>query len=247
MTVQAVRDLLILPGSPRLVVACDSVGGIGPRPADLVAVPGDVVAHFAARVPLLEVICSGARPIALINTLCHARAEAGSFMDTFRRVAAQAGIPPEAVTGSTEENVPSPATGVGVTVIGAEEKSLIAGGSRAGDIVVCVGWPRSAPRDEVFIGHPDIVGLETVRSLIGSGLVHDALPVGSRGIGFETNQLACSAGLTAHPLAHPIPSGDSGGPATCVLLAGDPDDEPRLRALVPAHLPWHRIARLVAS
>ncbi|MDO5093818.1 MAG: transcriptional regulator [Propionibacteriaceae bacterium] len=246
MTVQPIRDLLIVPGSPRLVVACDSVGGIGPRPADVVAVPGDVVAHFAARVPLLEVLCSGARPVALINTLCHDLAEAGTFIDTFRQIAAEVGIAPGAVTGSTEENVPSPATGVGVTVIGAEERPLITGGGRDGDIVVCAGWPRSAPRDAVYVGHPDIVPLEVVKALVDSGLVHDALPVGSRGIGFEAAQLARSAGLTCRPLDHPIPVGDSGGPATCVLLACRPGDEPVLRRLAPAHFPWHPVASLVA-
>ena len=40
-------------------------------------------------------------------------AEATVFIDTFRAVASEVGIRPEAVTGSTEENVPSPATGVG--------------------------------------------------------------------------------------------------------------------------------------
>ena len=246
MTVRPIRDLLIVPGSPRLVIACDSVGGIGPRPADVVPVPGDVVAHFAARVPLLEVLCSGARPIALINTLCHDLAAAQPFIDTFRQVAAEVGIASEAVTGSTEENVPSPATGVGVTVIGAEEQPLIAGGGRDGDVVVCVGWPRSAPGDQLYIGHPDIVPLDTVKDLVDSGLVHDALPVGSRGVSYETGQLAHSAGLSVDWLSHPLPSDASGGPATCVLLVCDPGDEPALHAPLPERLPWHRIATLVA-
>ena len=245
--VRPVRDLLIVDGSPPLVIACDSVGGIGPRPADLVRVPADVVAHFAARVPLLEVLCSGARPVALINTLCHDMAEATVFIDTFRAVASEVGIRPDAVTGSTEENVPSPATGVGVTVIGTLAGDLLTGGGRPGDVVICVGWPRSAPHDEVFIGHPDIVPLSTVQALITTGAVHDALPVGSRGIGYEAGQLAESSGCALTWLPHPLPPDASGGPASCVLFACDPASVPDLRNTVPGHVPWHPVAELTAK
>ena len=245
--VRPVRDLLIVDGSPPLVIACDSVGGIGPRPADLVRVPADVVAHFAARVPLLEVLCSGARPVALINTLCHDMAEATVFIDTFRAVASEVGIRPDAVTGSTEENVPSPATGVGVTVIGTLAGDLLTGGGRPGDVVICVGWPRSAPHEEVFIGHPDIVPLSTVQALVVTGAVHDALPVGSRGIGYEAGQLAGSAGYGLAWLTHPLPLDASGGPASCVLLACDPASVADLRNTVPGHVPWHPVAELTAK
>ena len=245
--VRPVRDLLIVDGSPPLVIACDSVGGIGPRPADLVRVPADVVAHFAARVPLLEVLCSGARPVALINTLCHDMAGAAAFIDTFRVVASEVGIPSGAVTGSTEENVPSPATGVGVTVIGTLTGDLLTGGGRPGDVVICVGWPRSAPHDEVFIGHPDIVPLSTVQALVATGAVHDALPVGSRGIGYEAGQLAGSAGCGLAWLANPLPLEASGGPASCVLLACDPASVADLLNAVPGHVPWHPVAELTAK
>lgn len=245
--VRPVRDLLIVDGSPPLVIACDSVGGIGPRPADLVRVPADVVAHFAARVPLLEVLCSGARPVALINTLCHDMAEATVFINTFRAVASEVGIRPDAVTGSTEENVPSPATGVGVTVIGPLAGDLLTGGGRPGDVVICVGWPRSAPHDEVFIGHPDIVPLSTVQALVTTGAVHDALPVGSRGIGYEAGQLAESSGCALTWLPHPLPLDASGGPASCVLFACDLASVPDLRNTVPGHVPWHPVAELTAK
>ena len=245
--VRPVRDLLIVDGSPPLVIACDSVGGIGPRPADLVRVPADVVAHFAARVPLLEVLCSGARPVALINTLCHDMAEATVFINTFRAVASEVGIRPDAVTGSTEENVHSPATGVGVTVIGTLAGDLLTGGGRPGDVVICVGWPRSAPHDEVFIGHPDIVPLSTVQALVTTGAVHDALPVGSRGIGYEAGQLAESSGCALTWLPHPLPLDASGGPASCVLFACDPASVPDLRNTVPGHVPWHPVAELTAK
>ena len=43
------RDLLLL--GDDLVVATDSIGGIGPKPADTVAADAATVAHFGLRVP----------------------------------------------------------------------------------------------------------------------------------------------------------------------------------------------------
>ena len=134
-----------------------------------------------------------------------------------------------------------------MTVIGTLKGDLLTGGGRPGDVVICVGWPRSAPHDEVFIGHPDIVPLSTVQALVTTGAVHDALPVGSRGIGYEAGQLAGSAGYGLAWLPHPLPLDASGGPASCVLLACDPASVPDLRNTVPGHVPWHPVAELTAK
>lgn len=247
---RAVRDLLVL-GSPYqgLVVACDSVGGIGPKPADSVAVPAATTAHFAARVPILEVMCAGADPIVVVNTLCVERDPQGlEMIAAVRQLAAQAGVPPESVTGSTEDNVPTQATGIGVTVIGRLGRDgLRAGQARAGDVVLCAGLPRSAPHDDVYPGHPDQVAVEDVRSALASGLVRDALPVGSKGLGWEAPQLATSAGLEVRwRKEQPVDVERSGGPSSCVLLACAPAHQVALREHFPAGLSVHAVADLRA-
>ena len=77
LSITRLRDLLLadIPAS-RLVIACDTIGGIGPRPDD--SYPADPVwcAHLGARVPLLEVLCAGARPLVLVDTLCQDSASA---------------------------------------------------------------------------------------------------------------------------------------------------------------------------
>lgn len=240
-----VRDLLVLDGS--LVVACDSIGGIGPKPADAVAADALTVAHFALRVPLLEVLCAGARPIAVVDALCVEYEPTGRVMiDEIRRLAVEAGVPPEAVTGSTEENVPTRATGIGVTVLGRLPSGRpVGGGSLPGDLVVCAGLPLSAPRDEIVIGHPGQVTVAAVRSVLESGLTRDALPVGSKGVAWEVAQLSASAGLGVEWLESEVSRTDSGGPASCVLFTCPPDVAEELRALAsPA--PFAVVARLVA-
>lgn len=244
-TFRRVRDLLILDDS--LVIAADSIGGIGPKPADFVEADARTVAHFALRVPLLEVICTGARPIAVVDTLCVELDPTGTEMiDEIRLLAAAAGIDPLAVTGSTEENVPTLATGIGVTVIGRiGTRGLLSGGSRPGDDVLCVGLPLSAPHDDIWIGHPGQVTVSAVATAVASGFVHDALPVGSKGLRWEVGQLAASAGLR-HAWAQPQPLSvtASGGPASCVLLSCAVESVEPLRHLLGASTPVQLVAHL---
>jgi len=226
-----VRDLLLI--GDDLVVATDSIGGIGPKPADTVASDAATVAHFALRVPLLEVLCAGAEPIAVIDDLCVELEPLGTQMITeIRRLAAEAGVPSEAITGSTEDNVATAATGIGVTVLGRLQPGRrVGGGSRAGDLVVCAGLPISAPRHKLYIGHPEQVSVPAVLAALASGVVHDALPVGSKGLAWEVPQLAQADGLavTWHS-DHGLNLADSGGPSSCVLFSCAPDDLDVLRS-----------------
>jgi hypothetical protein len=225
MTARRVRDLLIL--GDDLVVATDSIGGIGPKPADTVHSDAATVAHFALRVPLLEVLCAGAEPIAVIDDLCVELEPLGAQMITeIRRLSAEAGVAPEAITGSTEDNVPTVATGIGVTVLGRLQPGRrVGGGSRPGDLVVCAGLPISAPRHEIYIGHPGQVPVSVVAAVLATGVVHDALPVGSKGLSWEVPQLAHADGLTPRWRSdHGLRVDDSAGPSSCVLFTCAPDD-----------------------
>lgn len=228
-----VRDLLLL--GDDLVVATDSIGGIGPKPADTVYADAATVAHFALRVPLLEVLCAGAEPIAVIDDLCVELEPLGAQMIAeIWRLSAEAGVPPEAITGSTEDNVTTVATGIGVTVLGRLNPGRRVGaGSLPGDVVVCAGLPISAPRHEVFIGHPGQVPVAGVVAALASGLVHDALPVGSKGLAWEVPHLAQADGLSVNWRSdHGLAVNDSAGPSSCVLFSCAPADLDALRDLL---------------
>jgi len=244
-TVRSFRDLLLISPTRELVMACDSVGGIGPRSGDTYEVDGRDSAHFAARVPLLETLCAGARPIALVDTLCQDKVSAAPLIEEFREIASDAGIPPEAVTGSTEDNVQTTMTGIGVVVLGELDNGLLSGGARPGDLVICVGLPRSAPHVRLYRGHPDIVPIADVLALVRSGRVSDALPVGSRGLAWEVPELARTSGLTARWTdQEAVPVDASGGPSTCVLISCAPEDEPCLRSIIGNDVPWNHVATL---
>lgn len=219
------RDLTLvrLAGPYYMVIACDSDGGIGPKPHDTVKVPGYLVGRFAARVPLMEMLASGARPLVIVDALSVELEPTGrEIIEGVRFEASLAGIEGDgAVTGSTEDNVPTVATGVGVTVIGlAEERRLRPGTGLPGDIVAAVGIPKSAPGDAVTVDDPEIADVPTVMKLARLAQVHDILPVGSKGIEYEARQMAASAGLSLVMTPDPgLNTKKSAGPSTCVLVS----------------------------
>ncbi|MGK2309883.1 AIR synthase related protein [Cutibacterium sp. V947] len=247
LPVTRLRDLLMadVPAS-RLVIACDTVGGIGPRPDD--SYPADPVwcAHLGARVPLLEVLCAGAHPLILVDTLCQDRRSAEPMIEEFRHCAVTAGIDPQAVTGSTEDNVATTQTGIGVTVIGVMPEGEPPR-AHDGDVLICVGAPISAPDDDVTPGRREIVTVSEVRDLLASGKVHDCVPVGSHGIAWEAAQLASAAGLRAELRKVEVDLMHSGGPSTCLVLACGPGAVEELHALVAPRRPWTVIGRLASE
>ncbi|TKW71536.1 MAG: transcriptional regulator [Cutibacterium acnes] len=244
LPVTRLRDLLVadVPAS-RLVIACDAIGGIGSRPDD--PYPADPVwcAHLGARVPLLEVLCAGARPLILVDTLCQDHASAQPMIAEFQRCATAAGIDPDAVTGSTEDNVATTQTGIGVTVIGVMADGELPK-AQDSDAVVCVGAPISAPDDDVAPGRDEIVDVAEVRALMASGKVHDCVPVGSHGVAWEAEQLAATAGLRVESQHTDVDLTHSGGPSTCLVLACAPGDVEELHELVAPQRPWEVIGCL---
>lgn len=205
-----------------LVVGCDSDGGLGPKPADTVPVEADVLGRFAVRVPLLEVLAAGASPFLVVDTLAVERDPTGAaILAGVLAEAAEAGLGADAVTGSTEDNVPTVATGVGVTVLGRASLSVLrAGTATAGNVVVQLGRAMSAPTDQFGPDHPEILTVTAVRTALAVAGVVELLPIGSGGVAHELTQLAAEFGCEAvlDPDADPA---RSGGPSTAALVALD--------------------------
>lgn len=246
LSVRRVRDLTVVDqaGLPSWIIACDSVGSIGPKPADAYPADARTVAHFAARVPLVEALATGASPQIIVDTLSVELDPTGREMIAeICALAAELGLGPERVTGSTEDNVPSAATGIGVTVL-ATAAELRPGTASAGERVLCLGRPTSAPHDRVEIGDRRMISLEALAAVLRVDGVSDVLPVGSKGVGHEAAELAATNGLTLLPSAHDVDLAHSGGPASCVLVAVRPDAVDAVLAVVPADLPWAEIGAL---
>lgn len=247
-----VRDLSVLNIAPGvlLVLACDSNGGIGPKSRDTVRTTGYELGRLAARVPLEEVIACGATPILLVDTLSVEREPTGAAIiagirDEMRDAGMDAA---HALNGSTEDNVLTVATGVGIVVLGlAAEARFRPGRAHTGDIVLCVGVPKSAPHHRVLADDPDILRPSALRQLAAVDAIGDILPVGSRGARAEAHDLAAFAGLSFVPDAAPaVDMTASGGPGTCCIVAVPPDAVATVHALATMP-PIVAIGRLTAG
>lgn len=227
------RDLVYWrDGDSIYVLASDSNAGIGGLPGDTLAKDPIEVGYSAAKVPLMEVVAAGAKPFLLTNSL------GGPLDDYGRQIlagirAALAEVDADVtVTGSDETNIPTRQTAVGVAVLGRARPAEIRwGGTQQGDAVVAVGHPRDGLRHLYAEGDADVANLADLFAASRIAGVHELLPVGSKGVRYEAQQLAAGVGCRLVLLAgHSLDLDASAGASTCFLATLPVPAIPELRA-----------------
>lgn len=213
------RDLSILPVSHEkwLVIACDSSAGIGEKAEDAVRIDPAVTAAFCLRVPLMELICYGATPIAVIDLIGNEKEPTGDQMlKGIKAELTRAELSTISLNGSTEENMPTKTSSVGITVIAEitagkenfvlqEACSLLQlGEPYVGEMVV--------KNQHTIFSYPLV---KTLRQEVG---VLDMLPVGSKGIRYEAQLMTENSDFQVEFLTEENLD-CSAGPATVILLA----------------------------
>ena len=223
--VETSRDVLIFEfeNGKVMVIGCDSAGGIGPKPLDKVRVDGYTLGKFTARVAIMEVLSTGAKPICLVDTLSVEPEPTGiEIIKGVRDEAKEAGLDPKlAVTGSSEKNISVEQTGIGVTVIGMTRKEFLRiGVSQPKDVVVAVGTP--CVGDEVVLAEKERKTADTndIIKLLDIDFIHEIVPVGSEGIAHEIGTMAKESNLRfklSDQLKVDVKK--SAGPATVILAS----------------------------
>ncbi len=217
------RDVSILKLDKQkfLVIACDSAGGIGSKKGDQLQVPAEIIGKFTVRVPLMEVMAVGGDIINITDTLSVELKPTGEKIITgISEEIKTIGLnPEEIINGSTEENMLTTQTGIGVTVIGIVNKSnLKLANSLKNDIIVAVGYPFFG--DELLCNENLIADLEDMKAIKKLDFIHDIIPVGSKGIMYEANILASMSKLVLQLNKNiNINIEKSAGPATVLLLS----------------------------
>lgn len=201
-----------------MVVACDSAGGIGEKEKDVVKVSPYVLGRFTLRVALMEVMAVGAAPYAVTAAICSEPSPTGKdiiagIKDELKLI--ELDLP---IVISTEKNIPTCQTGLGVTVIGTvNKKNLRINETKAGDKIYCIGIPKVG--NEVSLKDPDIADSKLVKEILNLPSLHDIIPVGSRGVKGEVQSLASYLGLSIMWESNlPVDIKKSAGPSTCVIV-----------------------------
>lgn len=214
------RDLTILPISAdkQLVIACDSSAGIGEKPADVIATSTQIVAQMAIRVPLLELLCYGATPLSVVDTIGNEMVDTGQkAIQGIKTELVKAGLADVSINGSTEDNMVTQTTSIGVTVIG--EKKLEQDFPTEISSVEVYQFGDPYVGDQVLTHIETLVSYKRISQVRQHSAVVDLLPVGSKGIRYEVSELARTNQLDISDetrLSGEI-FGLSAGPATVVL------------------------------
>lgn len=223
MNVQKVRDLTLVDlGQQRtMVIACDSCGGVGIKEQDVLQVSPHITGRYTARVAILEVLCTGAEVICLTSTICNEMNSTGKDMiEGIRAELQEAGINNVVLTGSTEENFPTVATGLGVTAVGMiQSNQLKVNSIKQQALLVALGRPKVG--QEVLAGGVnDCIHYQLIKQMLKDDEVYEIIPVGSKGILYEMQELARNNRLNL--IVNPgikLDVRKSGGPSTAVIAA----------------------------
>ncbi len=200
-----------------LVTACDTLGAIGAKPADVVQAPEEVCGAYTLRVCLSELAAVGAVPLIVTSLVCNEWESTGrKILDGIRAELTDNGYQNVRVNGSTEENMRTVMTALGITVVGFAEhmrwrKTL------PGDRVLVVGIPRVG---KAVLEHGnELLRPSLVRFLCDDDAVGDVIPCGSRGVRHELDVLAQESGLRIRLASElGIDLDASAGPATCAVV-----------------------------
>ena len=222
MKTWARRDLTIISGvgDNCLVIACDSCGAVGAKREDVLRLPARYAAKFTARVALTEVMCSGAMPVTIINGAANEMEPTGEeLIRGIQEELKNANIADIVLTGSTEENFATNMTALAITVIGiASEHELRFKPAAKGDKLILLGKPSVG--GEVDLESAGFYA--EIRQLLALPEVREVVPVGSKGIAYEAENLASMNGMVFNLSdAENMVSVDlykSAGPATCLLV-----------------------------
>jgi hypothetical protein len=216
------RDVEVIPvvAGKCIVIACDSCGGIGSKEYDAVKVPPSVVGSLTTKVALMEVLATGAEPRAVTAAICNEPTPtAEAILEGVRKELEDLKAYNLPLAISTEKNIPTAQTALGITVIGTcDIEHLRIQKTRSGDTVYCLGVPQVG--DELVRGnYRQVARLKHIQALSGYVEVHDILPIGSRGIRKEAEHLAGSMGYSFVPESScQVDLDKSAGPSTCLIF-----------------------------
>lgn len=226
-----------------LIATTDNSGGIGEKQHDVLNVPDEVTAYFAARVALLEQWAANAEPLAVLLHNFSGPASWNAYVTGITKLFADADCPAPSISGSTETNMELLQSAVAVTIIGKRKADVEQDYQRlvteyANEAKDKVCEPQMNPRSQKFdntydsqlewyvYGKPlvgaavlenrsEIASLGIIKEAIHRGYVQQMWPVGSSGILKEFRKLTNDPNIE---LQSSMDLHTSAGPSTTVIV-----------------------------
>ena len=233
--IKQIRDisLIEIDDNRYLGVACDSCGGIGEKEHDMVKASPVLVGEQTAKVVLAELLSMGFEPMLLSDGLSVEMEDTGrKIIEGFINTINQLKYSKVHLTGSTEENIKTVQTSIGVTGIGIVNKDKLKyKKSSAGDLCVAIGLPFVCC--DVIKNHDKVMNIADFEIISRLDYVNEIIPVGSKGARYEISELCRCNNLdiklrenTVYNIEH------SGGPSCSCILSIKEKDLALLKELI---------------
>lgn len=228
------RDLNLIPwdNMTYLVVSCDSSGGIGNKSCDVVKTSPRNLGFYTAQVALMEMLSIKVIPMALSNTLAVEMKDTGKeiLQGIFDALALLELDEKVEITGSTEENINTCSTGMGITLMGKVGiKDWIRPRTHEYDLAVVVGLPHVGEMVIDSDGSSQF-SLKILKRLLDKDYIHELIPGGSNGIIHEIKELESRENLVFRSLNNnALNLHASCGPATSALITIQKEKLEKLR------------------
>lgn len=192
------------------VVTTDNSGSIGEKPADSVAVPDRLTAHYAARVALLEQWAACAEPTTILIHNFSGSASWEKYVAGVTDLFQEAGLKVPPISGSTETNMELMQSAMAVTMIGKRQQCS------AVDGLTWFTYGAPLVGQEVLDFAEQVASLRLIRQALDQGVVSRIWPVGSSGILKEVRKMTGDVEIVVET---PLDAVKTAGPSTVVLLA----------------------------
>ncbi|MGO1368731.1 MAG: AIR synthase related protein [Senegalia sp. (in: firmicutes)] len=227
------RDLTFIDinENDKLVISCDSAGAIGNKEKDLIKTSPENLGYLTLHVALSEIFAIGGEPISIINTLSVEMNPTGQgILNGIKKLLNELNLDEDiVVTGSTEENFPTVQTGMGITVIGLlNNKNFKLPYTPRNSVLAVVGIPKVG--NEILEDEGEIISIDTIIKLKEKDYIYEILPVGSRGILKEIEELAYSNNSRYSIYENKeIDLKKSAGTSTCLIVSIDNENYEKLQ------------------
>ena len=212
------RDVLSIQHDENIIItAVDSCGGIGEKTNDIVYCKTSFLSEQTLKVALFEVIALGAKPEFITIAVSNEQEIANKALIGFEGVFEEIGKIP--FTISSEKNMPTSMTAIGISVTGiCSIKDYKIGNCNKGDILCLAGIPLVG--EEVIKNYDKMLKLKNLLKLVQNKFVGSILPVGSKGVLRESEVLELENNCNIQLFENTnIDLTKSGGPSSCALFS----------------------------
>lgn len=234
MEITQIRDLTVIniDKDRYLGVACDSCGAIGYKEQDIVKASPQLTAYHTAKVVFAELMSMGFKPILLSNGLAVEMNDTGKHLiEGFNEAISKLRTSNVHLTGSTEENIITVQTSMGITCIGICQKNKLKyKKTNRNDFCVLIGLPLVG--NEVVNNPESVMDIEDYESLYLCDFIKEILPIGSRGTNSELMDMCKYNNLNFKyydKLSTDL--NKTGGPSCCCLVSIDKNDIKKIKSL----------------